>query len=169
MINAFCADSCKMTKAPMAIHLCLCVRFYSHKHQTHTHTPWLCKNSLVLLSACVFVWCILMVTICLHYIFNQEKGWKWLCGRNYSQFWQGLLSAPICESGLRLLAKHNISSILSQWQANIIEQRRFFQMLHSTAVSIESTLPDWVIETDGGKVGKNKGSEKAWQEKLTAK
>lgn len=53
-------------------------------------------------------------------------GRRKVCGRNYSQFWQGLLSTPICESGPRSLAKHNISSILSQWQANIIEQRFFF-------------------------------------------
>lgn len=56
------------------------------------------------------------------------EGENKVCGRNYPRFWQGLLSTPICESRLRSPAKHNISSILSQRQANIIEQRLFFPL-----------------------------------------
>lgn len=89
------------------------------------------------------------------------EGENKVCGRTYPRFWQGPLSTPICESGLRSVAKHNISSILSQWQANIIEQRIFFRLMPcSVAASPESAPLKTETETDGSKIGKEKQSER---------
>lgn len=114
--------------------------------------------------------------VCVH-VERENK----VCGRNYPRLWQGLLSTPICESGLRSPAKHNISSILSQWQANIIEQRLFFPnawlycWLHRIRPDQQSDWNrwDWKRETEWGRkdriVVDVECHRKKWKEKRRRK
>lgn len=110
--------------------------------------------------------CLLGVFLLLPHVFQprQREKWKWevqgenkVCGRNYSQFWQGLLSTRISESRPRSPAKHNISSILSLWQASIIRKTKrdffFFPFGCPVLLMASKNLPWWIeaLKPEGGR------------------
>lgn len=121
----------------------LCVRSYTRKHQnTRTHLSDLAWKPGSAPRLCV--WWVYSdgYHMSAPHVWPERgmevvvEGENKACGRDYSQFWHELLSTPICVSGLGSLAKHNISSILSQWQGNVIGQRvAFFPSLSPSNVS----------------------------------